>query len=297
MPRSGSPWRGGVTVKIDYLQFTIPLDGSIASWMTHANDERDILRYILEAGLTSRVGAAAAALEDLDTAAPVKALAPYDTAIALGSRGDRLKGLMTVMYNRKSPRVDTVLIQIPGAGCQWFEGRGVLVHIVTAMLDRIGRVDFAFDFATDLDPETAFATDRRTSIMRSNTGTTVYVGSIKSDRYARVYRYAPPHPRSDRLRFEFVFKSKKQARAALETWLYRSIEFGSFCRSFAIAPAAALGGGDGDDLAAVPRNPSSSEAGTTMWLIEAAAPAFRRLVASGAIADPEAFLRSYFLEG
>jgi hypothetical protein len=284
-------------VKIDYLQFTIPLDGSFVEFMQHANDEREAIAYILEAGLSSRIGAAATALEELDTAAPVKALAPYDTAIALGSRGDRLKGLMTVMYNRKSTRVDTVLIQIPGAGCQWLEGRGALTPIIGAMLDRIGRVDFAFDFATELDPEIAFSTDRRTSILRSNTGTTVYSGSIKSDRYMRCYRYAPPHPRADRLRFEFVFKSKKQARSALETYLYRSIEFGSFCRSFGIVTHEAIGSSEGDDLATVSRNPSSSEASTTMWLIEAAAPAFRRLVASGAIADPEAFLRSYFLEG
>lgn len=285
---------------LDYLQFSIPLESPFVAYLGHANDERPVLSMLLESLLLAPLGAKTqAALRGLDSETPVKALAPYNSAFAFGLRQSGQSTLITVMYNRSSPSVDTMLVQVSGQGCAWLDAQGILADVVTAFLGRIGRVDFAFDFACDYQPEDAFTTERRTSILRSNTGTTIYAGSPKSDRYARVYRYAAPHPRADRLRFEFVFKSKPQAKAALETWLYKYTDFSTFCTAFGLQPVPSLaeGEGEGEALAPVPRNPSSSEASTTLWLIQAAAPAFRRLVAQGAIKDAEAFLNQYFLNG
>ena len=75
----------------------------------------------------------------------------------------------------------------------------------------------------DTDPIT-FAEARSNKRHKSHetsvttTGTTYYVGSRRSDRYCRVYRYAEPHPRSDRLRVECVYRGH-QAIALARTWL------------------------------------------------------------------------------
>ncbi len=281
---------------LDYLQFSIPLAQPMVDAIAARGAERETISAILESEFGARMGPESLeAFAELDAQSTVKALAPYDTAIALGQRNGH-KNNMTIMYNSKSRKVDTILIQFSGSGCAWLEDQGILAAVASAWIDRIGRVDFAFDHATDLEPELAFATETRTSILRSNTGTTVYSGSIKSDRYMRCYRYNPPHPRADRLRFEFVFKSKAQARTALETWLYKQPSFASFCKSFRISPHESLASLEGDPLAKVSRNPSSNEASTTLWLIEAAGPAFKRLCASGAIESPEIFLKQYFLD-
>ena len=282
---------------LDYIQFSIPLSEPMADSIVGLGAERQALSTVLEAAFAARVSRAVLeGLASLDAQSTVKALAPYDTAIGLGLRASGMANLMTVMYNSKSRKVDTMLIQFSGAGCAWLEEQGLIVEIVSAWIDRIGRVDFAYDFLTDMSPEHAFETENRTSILRSNTGTTVYSGSLKSDRYMRCYRYNPPHPRADRLRFEFVFKSKPQARAALETWLYKSPTFASVCQSFRIRPNEAFDSSEGDPLGKVGRNPSASEASTTLWLIEAAASAFKRLCSTGAIAEPEMFLKQYFLD-
>lgn len=282
---------------LDYIQFSIPLSEPMADSIVGLGAERQALSSVLESAFEARVRPhVIEALTALDAQTTVKALAPYDTAIALGLRAQGRANLMTVMYNSKSRKVDTMLIQFSGAGCAWLEEQGIIVEIVSGWIDRIGRVDFAYDFLTDMSPEHAFETENRTSILRSNTGTTVYSGSLKSDRYMRCYRYNPPHPRADRLRFEFVFKSKSQARAALETWLYKSPTFASVCQSFRVTPNPAFDASEGDPLAKVGRNPSSSEASTTLWLIEAAGPAFKRLCAQGAIEEPEKFLKKYFLD-
>lgn len=54
--------------------------------------------------------------------------------------------------------------------------------------------------------------------VHSESGETFYVGSPKSDRMARVYRYFSPHPRSSDLRVEHVFR-RAQAKALAESIL------------------------------------------------------------------------------
>lgn len=92
----------------------------------------------------------------------------------------------------------------------------LLQHMTPEMLcactaGRCTRIDLAIDIETDVPPS-EFARMREAgrietySRMVSPTGETCYVGSRKSDRMARVYRYNPPHPRSHLLRVEGEFK-------------------------------------------------------------------------------------------
>lgn len=111
------------------------------------------------------------------------------------------------------------LIEITGRGCEYFAQKGDLLPLIKDWQDRCTRIDIACDFATDVSP-IEFARMRDTqrftagAEMKSETGVTVYVGSRKSDRYARVYKYNPPHPRSHLLRTEIVCKGDKAKSSA-----------------------------------------------------------------------------------
>jgi len=122
-----------------------------------------------------------------------------------------------------TPGEPEVLVEIEGSGCERLEAAGQMRRVVELALDRLTRVDIATDIVTETDPQT-FAAQRTNKRQRSyeiavsSTGTTVYVGSRRSDRYCRVYRYAEPHPRADRLRIECVYRGH-QAPTLARTWL------------------------------------------------------------------------------
>jgi hypothetical protein len=127
-----------------------------------------------------------------------------------------------------SPGEPEVLIEIEGSGCERLETAGQMRSIVQLALDRLTRVDIATDIVTETDPRD-FATQRTNKRHKSHetavssTGVTVYIGSRRSDRYCRVYRYAEPHPRADRLRIECVYRGH-QAVALARTWLEQGNE-------------------------------------------------------------------------
>lgn len=116
-----------------------------------------------------------------------------------------------------------LLVEIEGHGCERLEAAGELRRIVATVIDDLTRVDIATDIETETDPRDFVAVrsnqrhkSHETSV--SSTGITCYIGSRHSDRFARVYRYAPPHPRADRLRVEMVYRGR-QAIALARTWL------------------------------------------------------------------------------
>ena len=112
-----------------------------------------------------------------------------------------------------------ILVEHTGKGCAALDSDGTLRRAIQLTSDRATRIDIAVDIRTDVTPE-EFAEQRdgaRTSsggVMRSSDGVTVYVGSRSSDRYCRVYRYNPPHPRSEWLRVEYVLKGSYAKMAA-----------------------------------------------------------------------------------
>lgn len=115
-----------------------------------------------------------------------------------------------IWFSMKQP---FVLVEISGRGCDFLDERGLLVDILKAVRERITRLDVACDMLTDTKPAD-FVKERTNfkfksgSEMRSESGETCYLGSQKSNRYARVYRYFPPHPRSNFLRCEMVCRDQ-----------------------------------------------------------------------------------------
>lgn len=111
------------------------------------------------------------------------------------------------------------LLEITGVGCAVALQNKSILPLLRDWSDRITRIDIACDFATEITPlEFSRMRDTKRFVsgaeMRSEQGVTVYVGSRKSDRYARVYKYNPPHPRSGLLRTEMVCKGDKAQSAA-----------------------------------------------------------------------------------
>jgi len=116
---------------------------------------------------------------------------------------------MTIWYGGKA---NHVLIELPGTSCQAARDHGLLDPIISCTADRCTRIDIAVDIPDACTPAEFVGAgynqrfQAHASIV-SPDGSTEYVGSMKSERFARVYRYAAPHPRAGLLRVEHVFRS------------------------------------------------------------------------------------------
>lgn len=114
-----------------------------------------------------------------------------------------------------------VFCELSGKPCDVLDGEDELLPLIKATHAKCSRIDFAVDIETDTTPE-RFSAFRNTTrwkyapVYPSSSGTTVYVGSRKSERMARVYRYNKPHPRAHLLRVEAEYKGKA-ARAIAAT--------------------------------------------------------------------------------
>ena len=129
---------------------------------------------------------------------------PYRVSIARSDKGARLFG---------ASHTATLLYELSGRGCEPLRNHEIARYIIGSISDTITRIDFAVDIATGTRP-TDFANKRShnrfssISYINSQSGETVYIGSPKSDRFCRVYRYNPPNPRANLLRVEYVFRRK-----------------------------------------------------------------------------------------
>ena len=199
-----------------------------------------------------------------------------------------------------SPNLTHCCVEISGQGCEKLIAANLLHQVLARCHDRLTRIDIASDIETNCAPSDFVAVvnhDRmRTSgHVISDTGETCYVGSQKSDRYARVYRYNEPHPRSHLLRVEHVFR-RDYAKMVGEKCITNDLTViaQSAGEAFGWSHNVWNTGTDNSvDISVVKAEPTMG--GTVFWLIKSVAPAFQRLVEQGVITDPEKFLRDYFL--
>lgn len=118
---------------------------------------------------------------------------------------------ITVMWNYK---LSHAVMEVPGAGCAFLRREGYLAGLLETVQDRVIRIDIASDFVTRTRPAEFVAARAATKFsstahVLSETGETFYVGSRTSERFARVYRYEPPHPRAEFLRVEHEIKGSR----------------------------------------------------------------------------------------
>lgn len=220
-----------------------------------------------------------------------KSRAPYTDSWKLGQRGITLFA---------SPSLTHACVEISGQGCELLIQADLMGRVLNKIHDRVTRIDIASDILTNTRPtefisETSHKRMRASGFQKSETGETCYVGSQKSDRYSRVYRYAPPHPRSALLRVECVYR-REQAKIVAKSVLTHGID------NAAQASAAVFGWahrdwGKVDELALFDTAVKGARENgkTVFWLVTAAASAFKRLCAEGEITDPEEFLQRHFL--
>lgn len=220
-----------------------------------------------------------------------KSRAPYTDAWEIESSG-------IVVF--ASPALNHFCVEISGQGCERLIAVGALNEVLTKAQERVTRIDIATDIETGVKPSEFVKTlthgrMRASGYQTSETGETNYVGSQKSDRYARVYRYNPPHPRSHLLRIEHVFR-RDYAKVVAREVCHSSVE--------AIANAAGKAFGWGHSIwqphlasrVDISVHTGDRASGSTVfWLANSAAPAFRRMVKEGIIKDPVQFLETYFL--
>lgn len=191
-------------------------------------------------------------------------------------------------------------VEISGQGCERLLVDGVLNDVLKAVKERVTRIDIACDIEGTTRPE-EFVSQVSHERMRtsghvvSDTGETCYVGSQKSERYARVYRYNKPHPRAHLLRVEHVFR-KAYAKKVVLAICDKGIE------AVAISAGRAFGWShcvwdtekvDSADISVVRERGGSGN--TIFWLVHSVAPSFKHLCEIGAITNPEEFLREFFL--
>jgi len=269
---------------IDWLTFTLTLIYEGEGVEAYAGAIRNGFVDAFGAVLADRVFAG-------DWQAKERSRAPYQDAYADSELGVSLFA---------SPTLTHFCVEISGQGCERLIELGAMNEVLTAIHERCTRIDIACDIETDVRPTEFVAClthdrMRASGYQKSSTGETCYVGSQKSDRYARVYRYNAPHPRSHLLRVEHVFRRENAKSVALQCG-------SSDMEDIAIAAGKAFGwsnsvwvtdNDNGLDISATRERGRTG--GTVYWLVNQCAPAFKKLVQTGAIRNPEEFLQTYFM--
>lgn len=276
---------------VDWLQFTIPVPAGAGKALSEKRAGNvgwiadGMLELLQDWGCSGDVAAVLCPVGMVTTGAS----APYNNGMTGAG--------ITYYWHDASPSVDTILVQISGQGCARLRTLEMLNPVLAYVYDRVSRIDVAIDVETDAPIPSLYTTTKRQSYINSKSGQTYYIGSMKSDKYARVYRYTGSHPRAPFVRFECVYR-RQYAKAAAEFVLRRGVERAAIdmLHSNRITVCDALQGalGGGERLRVMP--PVNTGAETTMrWLIDAVAPAFRRMVDEGKIDNPDEFVRVHFL--
>lgn len=204
-------------------------------------------------------------------------------------------GGFSIFQNDKLP---FSLIEFTGTGCKNLHEIDKTKAMAYNHREFLTRLDFAADFETDVTPSTfaaARTVGRFTSYadIKSETGETFYVGSRTSDRFCRVYRYNPPHPRSQFLRVEFQLKkdNAKLVAASLRSNKTKEIVldlFRTFQFNHEIIPY------DGRQQKTPTPIRASRMGKTERWLFKQVAPAIEKLVDDGSTEIVEIFLKKMY---
>jgi hypothetical protein len=270
---------------VDWLSFTVPGDATIPI-MTMGQEIAHALSIVREhpglwvfQPITDWLNKPQDAPQDpLEGLQLAKARFPYKNSLKTPDGGLRL------FFDRMH---DHVLVEVSGQGCERLRTYHSLSDCLVAGVENLTRIDLAVDVKTDMSPLEAFdcLPDNRwrsNGHQQSDTGTTVYIGSQRSDRFARVYRYNPPHPRSNFLRFEMVFRRKQAINVGHET-LRQGVE--KTCRSagavFDFQHCPVFPQGDAAPLSAwrAERTRAKSE----RWFYAQVVPAVRRMLDDGTL--------------
>jgi len=182
--------------KVDYLSFTIPLNFGGVGHSTEAHEE--IMYQLHRMELTELEYMLISSIPDLNKGRKIYGAGAHwkDSNVSIWWGGV----------------ANHILVEVSGVGCQLLRDNTAMLGTLNSVHDRCSRIDIAVDLP-DAGKPAEFAAakeDNRFKVTQTNdeaTGWTQYVGSRKSDRFARIYMYAPPHPRAGILRVEHVLRA------------------------------------------------------------------------------------------
>lgn len=268
---------------IDWLSFTFKIDTAELTQDQEASERVfDELDYRIDGWLDTLGGGGEWKFS--------KGRKPY--SISLKSQDDGV----SVYWNWK---LDHFLVEISGKGCERIFGDEQGERILRAVRGRVTRIDIACDMVNQTNP-IDFASKRSNDRFKSyqevvsESGTSYYVGSPTSNRFARVYRYAEPHPRAHLLRAEHVFR-QEDAKAMTDSVIENGLS------AAARQCQLIFGWKDPDfnpDQAGVNKlsahRASREDSKTIFWLYETVAPVLSRLHNEGSL-DLYSFLKEAVL--
>jgi DNA relaxase NicK len=171
-----------------------------------------------------------------------------------------------------------VYVEINGVACERIKTCGIFDNLLKLVGSRASRIDVAGDIECDCQPSEMignyYSTTRTSkSDIRSSEGQTVYIGSRKSERFLRVYRYRHPHPRSHLLRIEHEQKGAA-AKLCIQGILTIGLKatFEQLCNNYHWDDDSwrAADWTEGKFKAA---RHDTEKANTVLWLLETVAPA------------------------
>lgn len=199
------------------------------------------------------------------------------------------------------PGLGHLLIEISGKGCEALREATVFDDALSGACSHLTRLDLAVDMDPGCDPRafvkehnpTRFSCD---STFTSRTGITCYVGSTKSDRFARVYRYKDPLPRSGTMRAEHVFRGDWARRIGALIVAKGLAAAAQYCGQVWGWSHAAWDIQETDGLIKVSRDLATRHPNQVLWLLSQVFPAMRRMEKEGIIDDLRAFLDEYLFE-
>lgn len=204
-------------------------------------------------------------------------------------------GGFSIFWNDNKP---FSLIEITGTGCANLREIKKVGAFAYNHFEYLTRLDVCSDFKTNIRPsEFAAARDGKRfnsyADIKSTTGETYYVGSRNSERFCRVYRYNPPHPRHNLLRVEFQLKGEqaKQFAAGIRgnrmEELYKML-LSTFTFNHPLLENYTSQG-------KIRSSPRASAGGKTeRWLFSQVLPAIKKLVDAGETETLDIFLKKAY---
>lgn len=285
MPQSTADDNHDSRVLVDWLSFTIATPKAA----------RLSERYQQIAGILEEQPQLLWLLQRSNNGSPFAGLSMRKGRFPYSNRLSNQNDSLSIFYGTKT---DHILIEVTGQGCASL-GYKRTHDIIASHCERITRIDIAVDVECGTRPVEVLEVLpagrwRSTGHIVSDTGETLYLGSSKSDRYARVYRYDKPHPRADYLRYEMVFK-KENARIIAQALLQSPIEIvaADAGNAFNFNHPSWLYRSDNTIKA---YRPERNKEKTRLWIYSQVIPALRKSFLAGVITEQE-FYEALHQEG
>jgi hypothetical protein len=194
-----------------------------------------------------------------------------------------------------------ILLEISGKGCKGLSEANLIQSLLIDCHDDISRIDVSADIRCSTSPHSFVAAGyepafKSSSRHISENGETCYVGSVKSDRQAAVYRYYEPHPRHEFLRVEHRFRRDRAKQMA--QYLAQNGILHAVAKSGEIFGWKHPFWQPGEiELAPMPDlNVDAGQGAVINWLLKQVFPAMRRYERQGLITDLHAFVQLHLFE-